>query len=41
MIIDAGRADVGMAEPFLHFRDVGAGIEGISRGRRATGLWKW
>lgn len=32
MIVDAGGADVGVAEPFLDLGDVGAGVKGIGRG---------
>jgi hypothetical protein len=34
-IIEPGRGDVRMAQPFLHFGDVGFVGEGIGRSRRA------
>jgi hypothetical protein len=35
MIVDAGGADVRMAEPFLHLGDVGLMIERVGGGGRA------
>ena len=35
VIVDAGRRDIGVAEPFLHLGDVGLMVERIGGGRRA------
>ena len=38
MVIDAGSGDIGVAEPFLDFGDVGFMIEGIGGGGSAEGM---
>jgi hypothetical protein len=35
MIVDAGRGDIRVAEPFLDFGDIGLMVERVSGGRRA------
>jgi hypothetical protein len=35
MIVDAGRGDVGVTEPFLDLSDVGLVVERVGGGRRA------
>src|ERR1019366_9703437 len=39
VIVHPRRADIGVTEPFLDLRDVGAGVQRIRGGRRARGVW--
>ena len=39
MVIDAGGADIGVAQPLLHFYNIRPLVEGIGRGRGTRCVW--